>query len=469
MPSRSWSSRGCDGSITTAASGEPSPKRGRGRPPRSRIRATARQEEKIQTEPGEKAVNKSRFFSYENLVVLLMGAAFGFVFFDRLALNLLAPFLMPELQLSNSHLGALSAALALSWAISGYAVGALSDYFQNRKTLLVCSIVIFSACSIGSGLANSFLMLLAARFLMGFAEGPVLPIAQSIMSAESTEHRRGFNMGVLQNFFSSILSNFAAPLTLIPIAELYGWRSAFYVAALPGLIVAALIAVFIREPSSTSPATPHAGRSVIPLTTMLKHRNIWVCAVISCLMVAWLLIQITFLPVYLVQTRGMSPGAMSVAMAATGAAAAISSVLVPALSDRFGRRSMLMLFAFVGVIAPITSATFDGPLPVMLLLMGTGFLAIGSFSLFMATIPSETMPPAHIASALGFIMGVGEIAGGFVGPAVAGVATDAFGPSTPMWTAAVLCIVAGLFCTQLQETAPRVIDRGKRLAAESPA
>jgi ACS family hexuronate transporter-like MFS transporter len=244
---------------------------------------------------------------------------------------------------------------------------------------------------------------------MGFAEGPVLPIAQSIMAAESSEHRRGFNMGVLQNFFSALLSNFAAPLVLVAIGQIYGWRSAFYVAAVPGFVVAALIVAFIREPSSgAAPISAASARNTIPLSTMLKHRNIWVCAIVSCLMVSWLLIQITFLPIYLVQVRGLSPSAMSVAVAATGIATVASSIIVPALSDRFGRRPILILSGFVGVIAPVATVMFDGPLPLLVLFMGVGHLAVGSFSLFMATVPSETIPPTHVATALGFIMGVGE-------------------------------------------------------------
>jgi ACS family hexuronate transporter-like MFS transporter len=415
-------------------------------------------------------MSRNRIFSYENLVVLLMGSAFGFVFFDRLALNFLAPFLVPELHLNNTELGALAGGLALTWAIAGYAVGTLSDYFQNRKTLLVCAIVIFSLCSVGSGLANSFLTLLAARLVMGFAEGPVLPIAQSIMAAESSEHRRGFNMGVLQNFFSALLSNFAAPLLLVAIAQIYGWRSAFYIAAVPGFVVAALIVAFIREPSSGAvPISTASARNTIPLSTMLKHRNIWVCAIVSCLMVSWLLIQITFLPIYLVQVRGLSPSAMSVAVAATGIATVASSIIVPALSDRFGRRPILILSGFVGVIAPVAIVMFDGPLPLLVLFMGLGHLAVGSFSLFMATVPSETIPPTHVATALGFIMGVGELAGGFAGPALAGIASDVFGPSSSMWIAATLCICAGLLCLMLDETAPRVLERHKRMIVSSPA
>jgi predicted MFS family arabinose efflux permease len=330
--------------------------------------------------------------------------------------------------------------------------------------------VIFSICSVGSGLANSFLTLLAARLVMGFAEGPVLPIAQSIMAAESSEHRRGFNMGVLQNFFSALLSNFAAPLVLVAIGQIYGWRSAFYIAAVPGFVVAALIVAFIREPSSgAAPISAASARNTIPLSTMLKHRNIWVCAIVSCLMVSWLLIQITFLPIYLVQVRGLSPSAMSVAVTATGIATVASSIIVPALSDRFGRRPILILSGFVGVIAPVAIVMFDGPLPLLVLFMGLGHLAVGSFSLFMATVPSETIPRSHVATALGFIMGVGEFAGGFAGPALAGIASDVFGPSSSMWIAATLCICAGLLCLMLDETAPRVLERHKRMIVSSPA
>lgn len=45
---------------------------------------------------------KSRTFSYENSVMVLLALAFGFVFFDRLALNFLAPFVVPELNLTNT-------------------------------------------------------------------------------------------------------------------------------------------------------------------------------------------------------------------------------------------------------------------------------------------------------------------------------------------------------------------------------
>lgn len=399
--------------------------------------------------------------SYENLVMLLMGLAFGFVFFDRLALSFLAPFLVPELGLNNTQLGLLAAALALTWAVSGYVFGILSDYFGKRKVLLVLAIILFSTCSVVSGLATSFLMLLCARLFMGLAEGPVLPIAQSIMAAESSEHRRGFNMGVLQNFFSSLLSYFAAPLILVAIANSYGWREAFYIAGIPGFIIALLIAFFIREPRKNDMAVSGEASGYISLGQMLRYRNIWLCALISCLMVSWLIIQLTFLPIYLVQNRGMSPGEMSIVMSALGLAAAFSSFAIPALSDRFGRRPIISLFAFIGLATPLAAVAINGSMTTTVLMIGSGFLAIGCFSIFMATVPSETIPPSYVASALGFIMGIGEIVGGVAGPLIAGIGADLLGPATPMWIAAGTVLLAGICGLFLDETAPRLVGQSR--------
>lgn len=177
----------------------------------------------------------------------------------------------------------------------------------------------------------------------------------------------------------------------------------------------------------------------------------------------------TFLPIYLVRAHGLTPGGMSIAMATTGISSAVSAMMVPALSDRFGRRPILALFSLLGVITPVTAVLFDGPLPLMCLLLGIGFCAIGGSALFMATVPSETIPPAHVATALGFIMGVGEIVGGFGGPGLAGIAADALGASTPLWMAAGACIVASGLALLLDETAPCIVARAKPLETASAA
>jgi ACS family hexuronate transporter-like MFS transporter len=79
----------------------------------------------------------------------------------------------------------------------------------------------------------------------------------------------------------------------------------------------------------------------------------------------------------------------------------------------------------------------------------------GVFPLFMGTIPSETVSARHVATALGLIMGTGEVLGGTFSPTIAGWAADLTGLSAPLWIMLILCIVAGLLALGLTETAPR--------------
>jgi MFS family permease len=85
------------------------------------------------------------------------------------------------------------------------------------------------------------------------------------------------------------------------------------------------------------------------------------------------------------------------------------------------------------------------------------------FPLVMATIPSETVPPHQLATALGLTMGFGEIIGGVFAPMIAGSVADAYGLQVTLWILVGLSVVTCVLACFLQETAPRVLHR--RVAA----
>ena len=113
---------------------------------------------------------------YELRVLVLLGLAFGFAYFDRMALTFLAPFVQADLKLSNEELGWANSGLSLTWALGAFLIGRWSDMIGRRKPFLIGALLLFSACSILSGFAWSFESLLATRVVMGAAEGPFLPI-----------------------------------------------------------------------------------------------------------------------------------------------------------------------------------------------------------------------------------------------------------------------------------------------------
>src|SRR5271169_4240598 len=199
---------------------------------------------------------------YETRLIWVLTITFGFVFLDRNAASFLMPFIADELHLNNSQVGLTASALSFTWAVAAFLGGAYSDRTGNRKSFLLITVVAFSLCSFASGLAVSFITLFATRLLMGLAEGPILPIAQSLVAIESTAAKRGNNMGVMQNFGSNMLGSFAAPLILVAVASSYNWRWAFYLAGAPGLIMALLIARYVRQPAAANvPSMPAAPAS----------------------------------------------------------------------------------------------------------------------------------------------------------------------------------------------------------------
>ena len=409
-----------------------------------------------------------KLLSYENGLLLLLGLTFGFLFFDRNAASFLTPFIAPELKLNNTQIGLLGSALSITWAISAYVFGALSDRSGVRKPFLLASVVLFSLCSFLSGIADSFGVLLASRLLMGLAEGPFLPIAMTIMVMASTEKRRGLNMGVLQNFFSNLLGSFVAPLVLVAIAEHYNWRTSFFIAGVPGLVCALLIAKYVREPARAPP--PRANVAVasteprMGLLQMLRVRNVWLCVLISIVMVPWMVLAWTFMPVFYVNYRHFTPSDMSILMSVLGACAALGAFVVPALSDRFGRKPIMIGFSFLGALCPLAALYYSGPFLVLAALVFIGWLASGVFPLFMGTIPAESTSPRNIATAMGLVVGIGEIAGGFGLPTLAGRIADHTSLAAPMLMQMGCALVAGVLSMFLIETAPAKLQRRSVLA-----
>lgn len=397
------------------------------------------------------------FWTYENRLLLILFLTFGFVFFDRLALSFLFPFMQEELDLSQTQLGMISSALALTWAISGAIAGAWSDSRAKRKALLVVSVLGFSICSALSGLVGGFISLLVFRALMGLAEGPVLPIAQSLMIQSSTPSRRGLNMGLLQGSSAGLIGAMIGPPVVIGLATHFGWRVAFYVTVIPGMLIALCIWRWVHEHPGAPPAA-QAKSAPISRWALLRERNVLLCMLISCFFLTWFITIISFAPTFLIKHRGFSAADMGLVMSCLGAAWVFWGFAVPAISDRIGRKSALVIFAPIAALCPIALVYGDSAIALGIVVFFT-YTGLGCFTLFMATIPAETVPPQVLTGALGLIMGAGELVGGFLAPTIAGLAADHYGFPVAMWISAGGALVAGLLALGLKETAPLVAPK----------
>lgn len=396
---------------------------------------------------------------YETKLIWLLGITFGFLFFDRNAVNYLMPFIANDLHFNYKQVGLVISALSFSWAVSAFLGGLYSDHSGRRKPILLATTVAFSLCSFMSGMVGTFIQLFLVRMLMGAVEGPFMPVAQSLVAHESSQERRGHNMGVLQNFGSNILGSFAAPLVLVAIASAYSWRVSFFMAGIPGLIMAVLIWRYVHEPAAqptggSAGAASSARRAGPKMRDMLAHRNMWLCMFMSIVMVAWMVLGWAFLPLYYEKVRHLPAGSNSMLMSVLGLSAAFFSFVVPRLSDHFGRRPVVVLFNVVGLLVPLAVLYYGGSVYALALLIFLGWSASGTFPLFMSTIPSESIPASFVATSVGMVVGLGEVLGGVSGPALAGWAADIYGLSAPLVIQGACAIIGMVLALFLTETAP---------------
>jgi MFS family permease len=408
---------------------------------------------------------------YETRLMAVLCLTFGFVFFDRNAMSYLGPFVQKDLNLSYTQISALSSGLSFAFALAALGVGYLSDRTGKRKSILLVTVVVFSLCSAFSGIASTFAILFLSRMLMGLAEGGILPISQSLIALESDEKRRGLNAGVMQNLGSNLIGSSIAPVVLVAIANAYHWRTAFYVAAIPGLICAFLIWKFVREPKvhpiapAAITAKPDVSEDKMTVLQMFRYRNIILCAAMCCFMVAWMVLGWVFLPLVYENYLHIPSSQASWLMSLLGISAAVFAFIVPGLSDKIGRKPVVVVFSLIGVLYPLAVLHYTGSAMLLGTIIFIGWSASGVFPIFMATIPSETIPVKYVATSLGLIVGIGEVVGGAFGPVLAGNLADNYGLQAPMYMAMTCAAVSGLIALGLKETAPIKVGAAKLAAA----
>lgn len=392
--------------------------------------------------------------AYQTLLVGLLGVNMGIVFLDRGAFGLLAPLIQPEFHLSNTQVGLITGALAITWALSSFGIARAADLTGRCKQLLITATVIFSIASISSGLAVGFLTLLAARALMGLAEGGLPPLSTHIVQTEVAPERRGLAIGMLSTIGLNAIP-LLGPVVIVGAGQWLGWREAFWIAGIPGLVMAGMIFVLVRNPPIRERAPDMPKGSIWPL---LKIANMRCTMILATCSMTCVVCFTGFLPLYLVTVLHLS-NAMMGAVVTTGMAAAVFYGFAgPALSDRYGRRPLIAAFFVLTAAGSVLLVASHGSLP---LVFGGSILAAGwaGCSILIMNVISGESAPSHLAAtAMGFNAAFGEAVGAGVGPVLIGAAADRVGLGVLPWimigAAALVCLVT----LWLKETAPKVLE-----------
>ena len=211
--------------------------------------------------------------AYRRYVLGMLALVYVFNFTDRQILAILMQPIKEDLLLSDTQLGLLSGiAFALFYVTMGIPIARLADRY-SRVNIISVSIFLWSLMTALSGLAGNFTQLLLARIGVGIGEAGCTPPAHSLLADYFARENRASALSIysLGLPLGSVLGLMAGGW----VAQIYGWRMAFFLVGLPGLVLALMVKFTIREPRRgladgiREQETPGVKSSAVPIGEVL--------------------------------------------------------------------------------------------------------------------------------------------------------------------------------------------------------
>ncbi len=191
-------------------------------------------------------------------------------YMDRYILPAVASKIQAEFGLSDSQVGLLGSAFLLVYALSTIPFGIWADR-GVRKTVVGVGVTIWSFATLFTGLARNYLQLFLARAVLGVGEGSYYPAGTALLGDYFPKASRGRAMSIwAAGTAVGIAVGFAGGGI---IASKFGWRLAFYLTAVPGLILA-LLAFRLREPVRGAAETAGRATQAAAVVTMAAILNL---------------------------------------------------------------------------------------------------------------------------------------------------------------------------------------------------
>jgi MFS family permease len=422
---------------------------------------------------------------YRRYVLGLLFVVYVFNFIDRQILGILLQPIKRELSLSDTELGFLSGiAFALFYSTLGIPIGRWADR-GSRRIIITLSLALWSLMTAVSGLARNFLQLALARVAVGVGEAGCTPPSHSLLSDYyPAKHRAtalsiyslGIPVGIL---FGYLLGGW--------INEFFGWRVAFFVVGLPGLLLAGVVHFTLREPprgqadglrvSGPPPPIGEVGRLLWSLRT-LRH---------ICLGTSLLAFTVygtsVWNPAFLERSHGMSSGEIGTWLAAiAGLGGGTGTFLGGFLADRLSVRDVRWaprvpaLAALAAIPMAVGFYLYPSKIPALALGFAPTFLAY--FHIGPAFAMTQSLVPLHTrAVAAAILLFVINMIGLGLGPQAVGIASDAlysrFGEDSlryalllsvvPVyaWSAVHFLLAARTLREELAETRRRYSERSR--------
>lgn len=238
----------------------------------------------------------------------ILVVVYTFNFIDRQILAILLPAIKAEFLVDDWVLGFLAgSAFALFYATLGVPIALLADRW-NRRNLIAIAVAIWSAMTALSGAAGNIVHLSLARIGVGIGEAGCSPAAHSLISDYYPPKQRSTAMGIFTLGIS--LGIMIAYLAGGWVAQNIGWREAFFMVGLPGLLLAIVVRFTVQEPprgmSEGKIDSGHRPGVVTVARHLLRRKSFIHLAIGSGLASFGGYAVISFFPSFMIRTHGMS-------------------------------------------------------------------------------------------------------------------------------------------------------------------
>ena len=260
---------------------------------------------------------------------------------DRSIFSIVLQSIKLEMHLSDKVLGLIGGlAFVMFYATLGVPIAYLADR-HSRKIIITAGLTVWSLMTALTGMVTSAWQLALARFLMGAGEACGTAPSNSMLADLYDRARRPLALSVLTS--GSSLGVFLGFLVGGWVNELYGWRIAFFTAGAPGLLIAALFYLTVREPARGAHEAPgitlDAGTFLDAMRFLAGSRT-YICVLLgACLAGIHMYGMIIWGPSFLIRVHGLASGEVGGYLGiARGPVGLVGIILGGVLAERLGRR-----------------------------------------------------------------------------------------------------------------------------------
>lgn len=387
-------------------------------------------------------------------------------YLDRTAISVTAPEMIKQFGFTKTQMGLIFAAFFYPYGTLQIVGGLLGDYYGPRRVLTLL-MSWWSAFTILTGMAWNLGSMFVIRVLFGIGEAGGFPTATRAMATWFRPEDRGNLQGITHA--ASRFGAAVAPPVAVFLMLKFGWKSVFYILGTMGIIWAIWFYFYYRDNPKEHPgvneaelkiitankayvATAKKDKKKIPWGSILKSRHVWALVFADFCYGYTLWVYLTWLPSYLVQSRGFSILKMGIYASIPLFAAMFGDIIGGLLSDYLYKktknlklaRCYLIFVAFIGASAFTLLGAYSNSAHTAVYLLAAAMFGLECSNANLWAVAMD-LGGDHYAGTVSGFMNTGQGVAGMISPIAFGAIVDLTGSwSVPFLVSTIILLTGAI-------------------------